>query len=395
MRFRNVLILGVGQALAMTGVAVVTLVGGLVGTELAADPAWATLPVASTVIGVAVASVPAALLMNRIGRRWGFVAAALMAAVASLGAAYAISISSFTLFCTATFFIGANAAFVQQYRFAAAESVSAQYVGRAVSFVLLGGVVAGYLGPEVAQRSRDWLVYGAYTGSFASAAAIYVVAAVVLLLVRDVAVVDEAAGAARPLRDVITQPTFVVAALAAAVAYGVMTAIMTATPISMHVIDGFSLTETTRVVQSHIMAMYLPSLATGYILARVDATKVMQVGIALLLACVMVALLARQLLNYWVALALLGVGWNLLFVGGTVLLTDSYRPAERFKVQAVNDFLVFGSRTLASLSAGTVIFRANWEVLIWLNVPILVVMLVAIVALGRHRTHLAASTAPT
>ncbi len=193
-----------------------------------------------------------------------------------------------------------------------------------------------------------------------------------LLFLREVNPAQaENAGIERPLREVTAQPTFLIAVLAGAVSYGVMSFIMTATPVMMGVIAGFSLAQTTLVIQSHIVAMYLPSLFTGFIVERLGMVKVMVTGVLLLLACVALGLVSTHFIHFWGALVLLGLGWNFLFVGGTVLLTRSYRPAERFKAQAANDFLIFGIQAFTSLSAGTVLFTANWKVLNLLNLPFL------------------------
>lgn len=379
MRIRNVTILSFAQALGLSGAPIVLLIGGLVGADLAPTPALSTLPIAVMVIGLALATIPASLLMRRIGRRNGFVSGALLAGSAALLGAFALSQGSFLLFCMATLLIGSSAAFVQQYRFAAAESVRPQFVGRAVSLVLLGGVAAGILGPEVGKRTLDWLSFGAYTGSFVSLAILYALAALLLLFLREVGPIEEETGGAeRPLREVAAQPRYLIAVLAGAVSYGVMSFIMTATPVMMGVIEGFSLSQTTLVIQSHIVAMYLPSLFTGFILERLGLVKVMVTGVLLLLACVALGLVSTHFIHFWGALVLLGLGWNFLFVGGTVLLTRSYHPAERFKAQAVNDFLIFGIQAFTSLSAGTVLFTANWQVLNLLNLPFLLGMLAII-----------------
>lgn len=362
------------------------LIGGIVGTELAPSPSLVTLPIAVSVIGLAIFTIPAALVMKKIGRKLGFIFSAVVAAGAALVAAYAIGIGSFFLLCAAMIFIGGNMAFVQQYRFAAAESVETRHVGKAVSFVLLGGVLAGYLGPEIATRTRDWLGYGTYTGSFVTLALLFVVVAVLLSFLRDVALDEEeaAAGEERSLRSMVTQPTFVVAVMAGVIGYGVMSLIMTATPISMHVRDGYTLGETGWVIQGHVIAMYLPALFTGYLVGRLGVLRVMSVGVVVLFVCVALAVVDRSLMHYWGALVLLGLGWNLLFVAGTTLLTQSYHPAERYRAQAVNDFMIFGTQAFASLTAGAVIVQASWEILNLISLPFLLLLLAAILVL-RHR----------
>lgn len=384
---RNVLILALCQAVGISGYSAIVLLGGIIGADLAPTEALATLPVSICILGVAVSTVPAALLMKRIGRRNGFVAASIVAIGAALLAAYAVAQHRFALFCTGTFFIGVNVAFVQQYRFAAGESADQGQTGRAVSLVLLGGAVAGFLGPELAQRGRDWLPAGRYAGSFVALAALYALAALFLLFYgnlrahRTVAQGDE-----RPLLIVVRQPLFLLALLTAAVGYSVMSFVMTAAPIQLHRLEGFSLDQTTLVIQSHIVAMYLPSLFTGALLERLGLSRVLLIGLAAFLVSIIAALVSVHLLHYWVTLVLLGLGWNFLFVGGTVLLTRTYRPLERFKVQAVNDLVVFGSQATAALSSGTVLFVADWRTLSVTSLLPLLVTLVAVLALRRRMT---------
>lgn len=385
MNYRNLLILTLSQSLGFCAAPLIIFAGGVTGTMLAPSPAWATLPIAAMVVGVALATVPAALVMKKIGRRWGFIAASLLAAMASLAAAHAIGAKSFSLFCGAILLIGANLAFIQQYRFAAAESVDVQHVSKAISFVLLGGIAAGFLGPELAKRTKNLLDLGDYAGSFASLAILYLLVAGLLFFLREPRSPSEAAtGRGRPLREVITQPGYLIAVLGGMVAYGVMSFIMTATPISMHVIDGHSLDTTAGVIQSHVVAMYLPALFTGALIARWGAARVMVIGLLATVACVLFALSGHQSWIYWMALVLLGVGWNFQFLGATVMLTANYRPEERFKAQAVNDFVIFGTQALMSLSAGAVIHRANWEILNLITLPFLILVLLTMLFLRRY-----------
>jgi MFS family permease len=375
----NVFLLSCAMALGLAGAPVIVLLGGIIGTELAPSPGLATLPVAALVTGVALFTVPAALAMQHVGRKRGFILSSLAAAAGSLLGIAAIAKGSFVLFCLTAVVIGANLAFVQQYRFAAAECVTGEAVGRAVSYVLLGGIAAAFLGPEVARQTRDLLPWGLYSGSFAALAVIYVACAVVLGRYREPPrAEDESRGESRPLGEVVRQPLYLTAVMAGLTSFGVMSFIMTATPVSMHVLDGFSIDETTRVIQSHIMAMYIPSLFTGRLLGRFGLKRIMIAGTLLMAACAAVALVERHFMHYWTGLVLLGVGWNFLFVGGTTLLTRTYRPSERFRAQAVNDFAVFGFQALASLTAGAVIFQAGWETLNVLSLPLLALMLFVI-----------------
>lgn len=379
MEWRNVLILGVGQAIGFSGASLVLLAGGIVGTSLAPSQSLATLPITLLVVGIALFSIPAALIMKRIGRRRGFVISAVVAFLASLAAGYGIVSKSFLLFNSAMVFIGGNLAFVNQYRFAAAESVASRSAGKAISFVLVGGIISGYFGPALGRLAKDWLPSAAYAGSFASLAALYAAAAILLAFMRDVSLKQvEAGGLERPLKAVITQPSYLVAVLAGVIAFGVMGFIMTATPISMHVIDGYDLGNTTSVIQAHLIAMYLPSLFSGFLVDRLGAKSITLSGAVSMCAAVAINLLSKGFFSYLASLTALGLGWNLLFVGGSYLLSQSYYPKERFKAQAVNDFMIFTVQAFATLSAGPVIHLMNWK---FLNLAVLPILLVTLTVL--------------
>jgi MFS family permease len=383
---RNVLILSMSQALAMSGIPIVVLLGGIIGKELSPSPILTTFPVAIMVVGLAIFTLPAAFLMKAIGRKIGFIVAAMMAGFAALLAAYSVSQNSFVLLCVATFFIGAHGAFMQQYRFAATESVEPSQSGRAVSFVLLGGIAAGFLGPEIAVRASELIPNSLYVGSFLVMAAIYVVVAIVLLFYQEqrrstVEVGEEG----RSLREVAAQPAYRLAVFSAAVSYGVMTFVMTATPVHLSGAYGYSLGTTSNILKSHIAAMYIPSLFTGYLIDRIGLSRVMVGGVVTLLVSGIVGVGASTLVAYYTALILLGLGWNFLFVSATVLLTQTYTASERFRSQALNDFLVFGVQAVASLSAGAVLELANWETV---NVVGIVLILLTFVLLLRGRKFL-------
>lgn len=381
--WRTVTVLGIALALGASTGPLVTLAGGIIGQTLAPSPFLATLPITALIIGMASSAVPAALLMSRIGRRGGFMIGASVGAAGALVAAGAVSAGSFAVFCGATFLMGAASAFTQQYRFAAAESVDPAHTGRAISLVMLGGIAAGALGPEIGRVGRTWL--GAeFSGSFVIAAIVQVVVVALLIGVRPPpsgpAVRD--AGARITIGGLARRPAVLLAVAAAAVAYASMSFIMTATPISMHVIDRHSLDDTARVIQSHVIAMYLPSLVTGFLVDRLGVRRMMIAGTLALLSCTAVTASSHVVAAYWIGLVLLGLGWNLLFVGATVLLTRSYLPAERFRAQAVNDLAVFGSQACASLASGAMLYQFGWVAMNIVAAAILLVVLVLIVALG-------------
>ncbi|HLD94320.1 MAG TPA: MFS transporter [Anaerolineales bacterium] len=372
MRSRNVFLLALGQALGMAGPGTVVLLGGIIGADLAPNPSLATLPASLGIVSMALMSIPGALLMRAIGRKRGFILGNLIAASGALLAAFAITQQSFVLFCVAIILVGQNGAFILQYRFAAAESVESAYAGRAISLVLVGGILAGYLGPEIAQRAQSWLPTQ-YTGSFVALAILYGFAILIITLMRDIRAPKlDGEPKGRQLSALARQPTFQVAVLAGVVSYGLMNFVMTATPIHMHS-TGFGLQETAWVIQSHIVAMYLPSLVSGFLVERLGTLRIMLAGTLLMLGTNVVAMLGIDLNNYWVALVLLGLGWNLLFVGGTVLLTTTYRPEERFKSQAANDFTIFTMQAVSSFSAGAVLSSAGWAIINWFALSVLLV----------------------
>ncbi len=362
---RNVYVLAIAQAFSAAGMMTVFLLGAIVGSQLAPMPELATLPVSLTVVGLAATAIPAALLMERIGRRTAFVASSTVAAVAALAVAWAIMQASFGLLCAATLVLGANLAFQQQQRFAAAESVPPAQASRAISTVMIGTLAAAAVGPQVALALKDLVPGHEYAGSFVGVAALCLAAALVLTRCDPGLPPPRPAGSSqgRPIGEVARQPMFLVAVAAAVVSYAVMSFIMTATPISMHVHDHHSDTDTAWVIQSHLLAMYGPSLFTGRLIGRIGVRAGMTAGLALMFACVAIASAGHDLMHYWWGLVLLGVGWNLLFVAGTALLTTTYEPAERFRAQAVNEFSVFGTQALASLLAGPAIHLLGWRTL--------------------------------
>lgn len=378
----NVVLLGLAQALSTCAPLVVTLLGGIIGTRLAPQ-GWSTLPMSLMIVTLAAGAIPASLLMRRVGRRKGFAGASLLGATGALVVALALYRQSFVLFCVGTMLMGANGSFAMQYRFAAAESVPLHQISRAISGVLLGTVLAAWAGPELAANAR-WLVADVeYAGSFLLLAGCLLMGTLVLLCIREPGSREfSGSGEERPISTLLRQPALIIAILAAAVGYGVMNLIMTATPISMHVLHGHSIEDTALVIQSHVMAMYLPSLVSGWLIARLGIPVMMSGGVLLLGATVVAGLSGHHVHTYWLALVSLGVGWNFLFVSGTTLLTRQYHSSERFKVQATNDVMVFGSSALGSLLAGRIVYIMGWETLMLTCLPLLVIMGLGIIKLA-------------
>lgn len=370
----NVWILTTAQALILSVSSMVVFVGGLVGAKLAPIENLATLPVASIVVGTAVTIPPVTLLMNTIGRRRSFFIIGIYSILVAFLAAYAISISSFYLFVFSTFLFGATYSCVMQFRFASMESVGEELIPKAASMVLVGGIAAAFLGPEIAVFGKD-LLGVEFAGSFLLLAGLFVIAMLFLLGFRNPVIKEEkSATKQRPLKAILQQRVFWVALLAATIGYAIMSFIMTATPVHMHVMEGHSLENTKWVIQSHIVAMFLPSLITAWIIRKLGIPLMMLIGLVAYLACIAIAFTGHHLLNYWVSLVLLGIGWNFLFIGGTTLLPQAYKPSERFKVQAVNDFAIFGTQAVASLSAGWFIFAMGWKILLLMNLPFMLIL---------------------
>jgi len=363
----------------MTAAPVMVFLGGIIGTGLAPDPQWATLPIVLMVIGTASFVMPAALFMKSFGRKAGFISSALMASFAGLLAVYSLVEHNFFLFCLAALLVGGHMAFVVQYRFAAAENVNANQVGKAVSMVMLSGVFAAWLGPEVANTFKEASSFGLYTGSFFGLSTLMAITAFVFMFYHEDVFSNESFDQpARPILTIIKQPLFIVASLSSAMGFGIMSFIMTATPISMHIVDGLSLDKTAVVIQSHIIAMYLPSLIVGQLMEGFGIRNTMLLGVAAMLICIVMALAGNALPNYWMALIALGIGWNFLFIGGTTLLTHTYHPHERFNVQAINDFFVFGFQAIASLASGVLMHAFGWNMIQYLSIPFLMITVLLI-----------------
>jgi MFS family permease len=276
---------------------------------------------------------------------------------------------------------GINMAFTQQYRYAAAESVPAKWVPRAISFVLLGSIGGAFLGPMLVNAGAAWQGNLPYAGVMLGLIVLYALQAALFLRLKSaVPRLDEAASQSqRQLLEIVKQPVYLVAVLGGTIGYGLMTLLMTATPLSMHVHDGFTIEQTGAVIRAHVLGMYLPSLVSGFIIERFGVVRLMFAGAALFFVTSLIALQGQALLHYGAALVLLGIGWNFLYVGGTTMLTYSYSTNERFRAQAVNEFLVFGSSALASLAAGMVLYYFGWQRLVLVPFPLIALIAFALI----------------
>ncbi|QFS87237.1 MULTISPECIES: MFS transporter [unclassified Marinobacter] len=371
----NVWVLVAAQALAMCTAPFIVFIGSIQGRLLAPAPELATLPVGLVVVGTVLAIKPATWLMERVGRKQVMLLGAVSGVLAGLLGAYASWQSHFTLMCLAAVLGGAGLAVVHQYRFAAMESVAPDLAGSAAARVLLGGLVAAWLGPEVAGLGSGQSESYPFLYSWAGLAVVQALAFVILALgyrAKSERVPETVVGGGRPLREILANPLVWTAISGAAIGYAVMSFIMTATPLSMTEMAGHDLDDAKRVIQLHIMAMYLPSLISGWLTRIVGIPLMMAAGLLAYLACILLAASGISFHHYLWALLLLGVGWNFLFVGGTTLLPQGYQQSERFRVQGLNDMMVFTAQATAALSAGAVLASVGWASLLLVAVPLLV-----------------------
>ena len=391
---RNVLVLSGCQATLQTTGALMIAVTGLAGYALASDKSLATVPLTCYVIGSAITTVPASFLMNAIGRRGGFQVGTSIgiagAAVCSLAMYYAL----FWLLCAGMAVMGMYTAFGKYYRFAAADVADPSFKAKAISLTLAGGIVGGIFGPEMAKRTAFAFDSHAYLGAYLSLAAVCLVATL-LLTALDIPklTAHERKEGGRPLAQIMSQPVFVVAALSAMLSYGIMNLMMTSTPLAMRAHD-HHFNDAALVLQWHMIGMYGPSFFTGSLINRFGVLNVILCGVAILLVCIIAAVTGTTLLNFWLALFLLGIGWNFMYVGGSALLTECHTPAERAKTQAANDFLVFCTMAISSMSSGVLLHKSGWHAVNYGSIPFLVLAAGATLWLMWQRRRVGGEAAP-
>lgn len=381
---KNAAVLAVAQALygAVTTALVVT--AGLAGSQLATDPSLATLPMSMMIVGTATTTFPISLLMKRVGRRTGFVGCALAGTCGGLLGAYALFERSFVLFLAGAFLIGIYQASASYYRFAAADLASPAFRPKAISWVMTGGIAAALFGTLLVMGTVDLLAPVTFAGTWAAMAGLALIAAVILLAVDIPYKEDIATATGRPLRVIARQPRYIVAALTGMLSYGIMMLVMTATPVAM-LGCGFSVQDSSWVIQWHALAMFVPSFFTGSLITRFGAARISAIGMVLLVGAAISGLMGIRFENFAVGLVLLGLGWNFGFIGGTTLLTTTYEPAERNKAQGLNDFLVFGTTALTSLSAGKLLAWFGWSAVNYAVFPMVAMALAMIVWLALQR----------
>ena len=386
---RNVLFLALCQALFMTATSAIVTTAALIGYSLSDDKALATLPLAMQFIAVMAVTIPASLLMKRIGRRSGFSIGLCIGLVGAGLAIVAIREADFVLFCLASLLIGIFNGFGQYYRFAAADTAEEAFKSRAISLVMAGGVIAS-VGPLLANYSKDLLPGDVFAGVYLLIGILYIASLITLRFVNiPLPNEEERRSGGRPLLQIMRQPLFIVAALGGVVGYMTMSMLMASTPLAMQDV-GHNFFDTAQVIQWHVFAMFAPAFFTGHLIRRFGTLTVMFAGTVLLAVCVAVNLAGVNLAHFWIGGIMLGVGWCFLFVGATSLVTETYTPSEKAKTQGANDFIVFGVVACSALLSGVLHELVGWQVMNYAVVPFLTIVLFALFVMVRLRARAAA-----
>jgi len=379
---RNTPLFAISQGLMISAVSLVVTCSALVGLTLSPDKSLATLPLAAMFITTMLGSVPASFLLEKIGRKKGFMLATLIGMSASAISTYAIMEHQFWMFVSGIGLLGLFNSFGNYFRFAAADAVSVKYKSRAISYVMLGGVIAAFIGPNLANIAKNWIVDAEFAGSYAVLMVIYVLmflalSATSFAQAKTKSEHDTQLKPPRPLKVIAKQPKFIVAIVCAMLGYGVMSLIMTATPLAMKH-HNHSFTDTSFIIQYHLLGMFIPSFFTGSLIRSFGIFRILIAGVLSGFASVAINLSGHDIEHYWVSLVLLGVCWNFLFIGGTTLLTETYTATERAKAQALNDFIVFSTAAFASLSAGYLQHQFGWQMVNIGTLPLLLLILLSL-----------------
>ena len=378
-----VYLLSICQALMMSSTALMMTISALVGYELADDKSLATLPLSTQFLGLMLTSIPASLIMGKIGRRMGFILGSLFGITGAVIAVLSILNHHYWWFVVSAFCIGVFNGFGTYYRFAAVDVVDEEIRAKAISYVMLGGVVAAFIGPNLTSLGQSIFTEEQFAGAFVFSIIFYSIVFLIMLIIKiPEDQIHEEKGESRSIKEIAKQPTFIVAIICGMLGYAGMSYLMTATPLAMkhhaHV-----LSDTSFVIQWHLLAMFAPSFFTGSVIRRFGTLNVMLAGVMLGVTCVVINFIGHSVWHFWVALIALGISWNFLFIGATSLLTGTYRLVEKAKAQAVNDFLVFSLVTVSSLSAGVFQYNYGWKVVNLATIPLFIILFVSLIWLKR------------
>jgi MFS family permease len=377
----NVLRLATATALGGANSTVIFATGSIIGAEIAPDPALATLPISMFVVGLASGTLPTGWISRAYGRRAAFYIGCLFGALCGALATVAISTGAFALFCVATFCGGLYAAVVQSYRFAAADGASPSFRAKAVSWVLTGGIFAGIVGPQLVQWTMNLSAH-LFAASYVGQGAVALLAIFVLAGVHAPRPAPADLHGGRPLREIVLRSDFLIAALCGVVSYALMNFVMTSAPLAMRMC-GHSLTDSNLGIQWHVIAMYGPSFVTGSLIARFGAKRIVVLGLGLEAVAALIGLSGITVAHFWSALVVLGIGWNFGFVGASALVLETHTPPERNKVQAFNDFLVFGTMAIGSFSSGQILANSGWSAVNLVVFPPIAMALAALLLTSR------------
>ena len=382
---QNVAILVVSQVIFMIAAITVMTLSGVVGQQLSPDPGLATLPIAIMMLGTVISTLPASLFMKKVGRRRGFIIGAALGGAGGGSLSLAgMAIQSFAVFCLGSLLLGLYQGFAMYYRFAALDVASPAFRSRAISFVLAGGVVAAFLGPWNASAMGALLPAVPNGGPYLLIAVLALVAVALLSRLKVPYPGEPHEGEAiRPLAIIARNPAFITSLSAGAIGYGIMALVMTATPLAMRA-RAFEMDQVAFIMQWHVLGMYAPSFFTGSLIARFGLERILTAGCLILAGTAVTALSGTSLVHFWLALVLLGIGWNFLFIGGSTLLAGLHTESERGKVQGINDLVIFAMVTVASLMSGTFMHHLGWEIM---NLLMLVPVAVVAVSIFWMRWH--------
>ena len=387
--FGNIGRLALAQALGGANANVVYATGAIVGSQLAPDPSLVTFPISLFVVGMACGTLPTGYISRRYGRRAAFLIGTTLGVVAGMIGLAAVLRASFALFCLATFVAGFYSAVVQSFRFAATDGAAPSLRARAISWVMVGGLVGGVIGPQMIQVTMDlWPPY-LFAASFIGQSAFALASMAVLSGVSLPRPAASEIASGRPLLEIVATPKFAIAALCGVVSYALMNLVMTSAPLAMR-LCGLSLSDSNLGIQWHVLAMFGPSFFTGGLIARFGAGRIVGVGLLLTCAAAIVDLSGLTVWHFWTGLVLLGLGWNFGFVGASAMVVETHRPEERNKVQSFNDFVIFGTMALGSFSSGKLLTSFGWDAVNWVAFPPIAIALIALLGVGLLRGRVAA-----
>lgn len=378
---RNLSLLISSQVFGFTAANVTVFLSGIIGSQLSTIKSLATFPPSIYVVGIAISTIFAAKVMSIIGRRLGFVLASIGSSLACLLAAYSIFINSFIIFSFSCFLLGTGMAFIHQYRFAAAETVEKDKAPKAVSMLLLAGIVSAFIGITLANKTKDLISDHVYVGSYIALACLTIMPAIFLSFYKNSKITNKNNSTysnVRTYKEFVSDPKFLQAMVAATFGYVVMAFLMTATPISMHYVHKLSVDKVGLVIQFHVLGMFLPSLFTGNLIKRFGFSNIMYTGVFFYSLTISLSLFEPTFINYFASLIFLGIGWNFLYISGTSLLVTTYNEQEKFKAQGFNDLIIFSATAIGSLSAGILISLLSWKIVNFMCIPFLIIILFVI-----------------